>query len=88
MNEDNDHTVFTIGDRIIVTNKYRGAGCNHDMIGYYGHIVRLPFETDDDESPFLSVKLIGRINGQPIHPHRVGHINEFPVYAFEIQHID
>lgn len=78
-------TLFAVGDRIVVTDKYRGAGCNHDMIGYYGHIVALPAEVGET---FYYAKLIGRTSGQPIHPHRVGKIDRFPLYAFEIEHAD
>lgn len=75
---------FTVGDRIVVTEKYRGAGCNHDMRGYYGHVAALPCDDDD----CIYVNLIGRTNGEPIHPHRVGRIDRFPVYDGEIEHAD
>ena len=75
---------FAVGDRVVVTEKYRGAGCNHDMRGYYGHVVELPVDDDD----YIYADLIGRTNGEPIHPHRVGRVHRFPFYEFELEHVD
>lgn len=85
MNPRRNSGAFNVGDRIVVTDKYRGAGCNHDMIGYYGHVAASPSETGES---FYYVNLTGRTSGEPIHPHRVGRIERFPVYAFEIEHAD
>ncbi len=75
---------FAVGDRVVVTENYRGAGCNHDMIGYYGHVVDEYAATKG----MVLVTLIGRTNGEPIHPHRVGSIDRFAFYGFELEHAD
>jgi hypothetical protein len=80
-------SVFSVGQRVVVTATYRGAGCNHDMMGYYGHVAALPCD-DDIYDDYIYVNLIGRTNGQPIHPHRVGRIDRFPLYEFELEHAD
>lgn len=75
---------FAVGDRVVATENYRGAGGNHDMRGYYGHVAALPCDDDD----YIYVNLAGRTNGEPIHPHRAGRLYRFPFYEFELEHAD
>lgn len=77
-------SVFEVGQRVVVAETYSGAGCNHDMKGYYGHVAALPCDGDD----YIYVTLAGRTNGEPIHPHRVGRLTRFPLYEFELEHAD
>jgi hypothetical protein len=81
---------FAVGDRVVVTEKFRGAGCNHGAIGYYGHIVALDRHDGDPFGPMAYVSIRGRINGLPIDDYFLscGDENPFPTYEFEIEHAD
>lgn len=81
---------FAVGDRVVVTDKYRGAGCNHGAIGYYGHIVKLGCHDRDPLGPMAHVAFQGRING-PAEDYYLGFATAekpFPLYEFEIEHAD
>lgn len=79
---------FAVGDRVVVTEKYRGAGCNHGAIGYYGHVIRLSRAERDPLGPMVHVAIQGRING-PAEDYYLSFgtpTNGFPLYEFEIEH--
>jgi hypothetical protein len=85
-----DSMAFAVGDRVVVTEKYRGAGCNHGAIGYYGHIVKLDRHARDPLGPMAYVSFRGRINDLPADDYYLnfGDTNPFPTYEFEIEHAD
>jgi hypothetical protein len=79
---------FVVGDRVVVTEKYRGAGCNHGAIGYYGHVIKLSHTPRDPLGPMVHVALKGRINGLPVDDYYLSFgtpTNGFPLYEFEIE---
>jgi hypothetical protein len=72
----------------VVTEKYRGAGCNHGAIGYYGHVTEL---ARDGTRPMAHVAFQGRVSGLPAEDYYLGFATAekpFPLYEFEIEHAD
>lgn len=82
---------FTVGDRVVVSERYRGAGCNHGAIGYYGHVAAIE-ESGDFYGPWIKVAFRGHINGPAAKGYdRYMQNNDdrpFPCYAFELDHAD
>lgn len=81
---------FAVGDRVVVTEKYRGAGCNHGAIGYYGHVTKLTRTPRDPLGTMVHVAFQGRIDG-PAEDYYLGFATAekpFPLYEFEIEHAD
>lgn len=82
---------FAVGDRVVVSERYRGAGCNHGAIGFYGHVAAIE-PSGDSYGPWFKVAFRGHISG----PSAVGYSyymasgddNPFPCYAFELDHAD
>lgn len=82
---------FAEGDRVVVSERYRGAGCNHGAIGYYGHVIRIdPKEPGDPFGPCINVAFRGRVNNLPTEEWYLSHDerNPFPLYEFELDHAD
>ena len=82
---------FAVGDHVVVSERYRGAGCNHGAIGYYGHIVRLGQHDHDPSGPMAHVAFQGRVNGLPADDYYLSFATAekpFPLYEFEIEHAD
>lgn len=80
---------FAAGDRVVVTEKYRGAGCNHGARGFYGHVVAIE-PSGDSYGPWIRVAFRGHIDGPSAigYDHYIGHGDEhpFPLYSFELEH--
>jgi hypothetical protein len=89
-------TVFKVGDRVVVTENYRGAGCNHGAIGYYGHVVSVdPGAHDDDaytqKGACIRIAFRGHIDGCGPKDDYYLKFNEgrpFPCYWGEVTHVD
>lgn len=85
-------TSFAIGERVVVSERYRGAGCNHGAVGFYGHVVTLPDETKGFSDRYFGVAFRGHINGPSATGYgfymRYGDDLPFPCYAFELDHAD
>lgn len=81
---------FAVGDRVVVNERYRGAGCNHGAIGYYGHVVGLDPQGDGFQ-PVIQVAFRGHINGlTPANDYYIqfDDTRPFPLYPFELDHAD
>lgn len=82
---------FVRGDRVVVNERYRGAGCNHGAIGFYGHVVAIE-PSGDPEGPWIRVAFRGHIDGSTVKGYdwhmRYGDAHPFPCYAFELDHAD
>jgi len=81
---------YAVGDRVVVTEKYRGAGGNHGAIGYYGHVIRITRPFPGESRPTVHVAFQGRVNG-PVDDYYLSFrtpTNGFPLYEFEIEHAD
>lgn len=82
---------FVKGDRVVVTERYRGAGCNHGAIGYYGHVAKVEPSGTREES-WIMVAFRGHIDGPSVEGYewyiRYGDDHPFPCYAFELDHAD
>lgn len=89
-------TTFAIGDRVVVSEHYRGAGCNHGARGYYGHIVSIDAGAHDDDAytqkgACIRIAFRGHINGAGPNDDYYLQFNDrrpFPCYWGEIEHAD
>lgn len=83
---------FVVGDRVVVTENYRGAGCNREAVGYYGHVAARAIGPAPvvNGKAMLLVSLKGRINGLPVLDHYLDHdgTDPFPLYEDELEHAD
>lgn len=79
---------YAVGDRVVVTENYRGAGCNHGAIGYYGHVTKIE---RGGTGRMVYVAFLGRVDGLPAEDYYLGFATAekpFPLYEFEIEHAD
>lgn len=85
---------FAVGDRVVVSERYRGAGCNHGAIGFYGHVVSVDAENSAPSrwDRYVRVKFQGHINGSTAEgfDHYMSKCGKrgFPCYGFELDHAD
>lgn len=84
-------TDFAVGDRVVVNERYRGAGCNHGAIGFYGHVAAIE-PSNDRWGPWVKVSFLGHISGPSVaeYSYYIAHGDNkpFPCYAFELDHAD
>lgn len=82
---------FSVGQRVVVNERYRGAGCNHGAIGFYGHVVDVE-PSGDAYGPWIRVAFLGHIDGPSAagygHYMTYGKDHPFPCYGFELDHAD
>lgn len=83
---------FAVGDRVVVNERYRGAGCNHGAIGFYGHVAAIKFFPATAYGPWIQVAFGGHIDGSAVQGYewhlQHGDQHPFPCYAFELDHAD
>lgn len=85
-------TTFAVGDRVVVSERYRGAGCNHGAIGFYGHVVSVDDESKGFWDRYVRVAFRGHIDGPTAKGYawhmQHGDDRGFPCYPFELDHAD
>jgi hypothetical protein len=86
---------FALGDRVVVSERYRGAGCNHGAIGYFGHVVAVDTTYNDAGEPretCIRVAFRGHIAGTGANDdYYLAFARDdygFPCYPFELDHAD